>query len=925
MNVKKIAPYVIVPVMVVMVLLGLAVATGPAAATHIDPTFVPDNPTCSMLAPAGTTWFELKVEPVADGQYSDGLLTVTIDVRDTASGPVFDWSSNIGVDAIFVKGGPDGNLYQYDPPGPEVTSDTGLHAPVNPQNDMFFGLSHISFCYDVVPSVRVDKSGDELSKVGDDVTYNFTIENDGDTPITLLSVSDTLLGNLTQTAIDNDCEELDAGESCSFSIVRAVDENDPDPLPNTVTVEYEATLPGDSTTTVSDSDDHEVNLFQPSITFDKSVDGDLSKVGDSVTFTLTLNNTSSLDSPDLECTISDPLIGVNEQVTLAAGDPSHILNVPYTFQEGDSDPFINTASASCSPAGFPNVLEKSDSVEVNLFQPSVTIDKTGDELSKVGDEVNYTVTVSNNSSADTPVLTCTVEDSLLGTVFGPATLPLGDTVLNESRTVAEDDPDPLVNTAAVTCTIEGFPNILEDEDSHETNLFQPRVQVEKLGAALSKEGDTVTYEFRITNTSSDDSPNLILDSISDDVLGDLADDAPADCDELAVGASCQFSVEYTIQAGDPDPLVNTVTVHYHPDGFPNDITDTASHETNLFQPSITIDKTGDALSKVGDLVNYTITVDNTSSEDSPNLTCTITDPLLGIDVTVNLAWDAADHVINASRTVQSGDPDPLINTASVTCTVDGFGNVVGPVSDSHSTELFQPSVVVTKDGPASAEVGETITYNFTVNNTGSSDGPDLVLDSVTDTVLGDLTAAATAAGCGTLASGASCNFTVDYTVGVDDPNPLVNVITVHYHPEGFPNDISDEDDHVLEIIQRGNEGCTPGYWKNHLDAWAPAGYSPDQTVESVFDVPDEYGLDNDTLLEALNYIGGPRQKGAAQILLRAAVAALLNASHPDVDYPRAVSAVIAGVNEALATGNRSTMLILAVQLDADNNLGCPLN
>jgi LPXTG-motif cell wall-anchored protein len=111
------------------------------------PVEVGENTTCADLAPEGATWIELKVESVEDGTFSDGTLTVTIDVRDTAAGPVFDWTSNIGVDAVFVKGGPGGLLYVYDPPA-ESTGDTGLHAPVNPSNGKFFGLSHVSFCYD---------------------------------------------------------------------------------------------------------------------------------------------------------------------------------------------------------------------------------------------------------------------------------------------------------------------------------------------------------------------------------------------------------------------------------------------------------------------------------------------------------------------------------------------------------------------------------------------------------------------------------------------------------------------------------------------------------------------------------------------------------------------------------------------------------
>lgn len=93
----------------------------------------------------------------------------------------------------------------------------------------------------------------------------------------------------------------------------------------------------------------------------------------------------------------------------------------------------------------------------------------------------------------------------------------------------------------------------------------------------------------------------------------------------------------------------------------------------------------------------------------------------------------------------------------------------------------------------------------------------------------------------------------------------------------------------------------------------------------MFDVPNALGLDNKTLLQALNFKGGSGVGGASQILLRASVAALLNAAHPDIDYPRTPATVITQVNAALASGNRATILNLASSLDADNNRGCPLN
>jgi hypothetical protein len=123
----------------------------------------------------------------------------------------------------------------------------------------------------------------------------------------------------------------------------------------------------------------------------------------------------------------------------------------------------------------------------------------------------------------------------------------------------------------------------------------------------------------------------------------------------------------------------------------------------------------------------------------------------------------------------------------------------------------------------------------------------------------------------------------------------------------------------------GNEGCTPGYWKNHQDSWAPTGYTTGQTVESVFDVPDAYGLDNMTLLQALQGGGGPSVADKARILLRAAVASLLNSAHPGVDFALSTGDVISQVNAALATGNKATIIGLASDLDAKNNAGCPLN
>ena len=119
-------------------------------------------------------------------------------------------------------------------------------------------------------------------------------------------------------------------------------------------------------------------------------------------------------------------------------------------------------------------------------------------------------------------------------------------------------------------------------------------------------------------------------------------------------------------------------------------------------------------------------------------------------------------------------------------------------------------------------------------------------------------------------------------------------------------------------------GCTPGFWKNHPGDW-PAPYSPNQTLASVFG-PIGYGLDSDSLITALNYPGGNGQRGAAQILMRAGVAALLNAADPDIDYDTTLydtpPEVISAIQAALASGDRATMINLASVLDGWNNGVC---
>ena len=132
-------------------------------------------------------------------------------------------------------------------------------------------------------------------------------------------------------------------------------------------------------------------------------------------------------------------------------------------------------------------------------------------------------------------------------------------------------------------------------------------------------------------------------------------------------------------------------MHYHPVGFPNDIWDADTWSTNLFQPSVTIDKTAaEAYSKAGDVVHYTITVDNTSSNDSPDLVCTVTDPLLGHQPAGDPGLERGELCDQRHLHGPPGDPDPLVNTATVTCSPTGFPNILPSVMAHRSTWCIPP-------------------------------------------------------------------------------------------------------------------------------------------------------------------------------------------------------------------------------------------
>ena len=131
----------------------------------------------------------------------------------------------------------------------------------------------------------------------------------------------------------------------------------------------------------------------------------------------------------------------------------------------------------------------------------------------------------------------------------------------------------------------------------------------------------------------------------------------------------------------------------------------------------------------------------------------------------------------------------------------------------------------------------------------------------------------------------------------------------------------------------GNEGCTPGFWKNNWDkkggvAWPPGLSGDDTTLGDIFTgftsdsdkKPGGNTGDDTTLLEALRAKGG-----GENALMRHGTAAYLNAVHPLVSYGFTPVEVVALANAALASGDPAEINDAKNQLAAANEEGCSID
>ena len=536
--------------------------------------------------------------------------------------------------------------------------------------------------------------------------------------------------------------------------------------------------------------------------------------------------------------------------------------------------------------------------------------------------------------------TCTVGGSLpcdLGPdpgTGGPGPNAGAVTFRSDQYVVQAGDPDPLTDQGTVRwqdlCDAPGTSGCNPTPDNiiqapAATDLLHPCLEVEKECLDdITKVSDEVDYSVTIRNCSDD--TDEVIDDVVDSLAGDLAD-----CDGVVLSPSetCTIPYSYVVQPGDdPGPggtLMNRVDVDGHVVELGNPLHDWDECGTPVVHPCLEADKTCDPYTKVGDEVDYGVTIHNCSPDD--------VDVVID-DVVDSLAGDLADCdgvVLSPSETctipysyvVQPGDdPGPggtLVNVVDVDGHVVELGNPVDARAEC-GTELVHPAFEISKVcWPDVIPVGDDINWDVTVHNTGDV----ALLVDVEDPTAGISEADIP------LAPGASHVISASRPVTAADAPAITNIATATatLPPElGLANVIEpDPATATCEVEERG-EGCTPGFWKNNMPPWGPTGWSTFDPFEIVFGTgPDPFAtsklrVDDPTLLEVLGARGG-----GINALSRHAVAALLNASHPDISYGMGPAAIIAAYQAALLSGDKAVIEAQKDMFDELNNAGCPVD
>jgi len=731
-----------------------ATATATVQLTYTAAMQVTKTPSASTAAMGETVTYQFSVTNT--GNVTINALTLT----DDKLGEITLNTAQLAPGAT-ATGSATHSIVETDLPGPLTNIATAKGTDSQNKPVTATATATVALTYSSSMSVaKVPSSA--TARVGDSVTYTYTVNNTGSITINALSLSDDKLG-----AVATDKTTLAPGENAIGTITYTVLEGDlPGPLTNIVTAAATDSLNQPVTATATAT----VALtYTASLNVAKVPSSTTAVVGDQVTYTYTVSNTGNVTLSSL--TLSDDKIGAitPAKTSLAAGETT-TGTATYTVLEGDlPGPLTNIVTVTATDSQNQPVTTTATATVTLTYTASMSVAKVpSSTTAAVGEQVTYTYTVENTGNVTLSGLT--LSDDKIGTITPAKTsLASGETTTGTATyTVLEGDlPGPLTNIVTVTATDSQNQAVTTTATATVTLTYTTKLEVAKAASTGSAAvGETITYSYTVKNSGTVTINGLTM---TDDKLGTI----PMDTNTLAPGASANGSATHLVVEADlPGPLTNIVTVS-GTDSQNNAASATATATVQLtYTAAMQVTKTPSAsTAAMGETVTYQFSITNTGNVTINALT--LTDDKLGT-ITLNTAQLAPGAIAtgSATHTVNETDlPGPLTNIATAKGT-DSQNKPVTATATATVNLTYRSSMSVAKvPSSTTARIGESVTYTYTVNNTGSITINAL---SLSDDKLGAVATDKT-----TLAPGENAIGTITYIVLEGDlPGPLTNIVTV---------------------------------------------------------------------------------------------------------------------------------------------------
>ena len=584
----------------------------------------------------------------------------------------------------------------------------------------------------VVPEIIPDKTANITNpNFGDKVDYTVTVTNDGIGDAKDVVIVDRLGEGLTfVSASDNGVwdpvkrtvtwtVDLAKGESKVFSVIATV--SGYGNVTNSLVV-------GNKTAGV--------NVTVPEINPDKTANISNPNFGDNVTYTVTVTNDGIGDAKDV---VVRDVLGEGLKFVSATGEytwdeDSRTVTWIVDLAKGESRTFYVNATV----VGYGNVTNSlivgNKTISVNVTVPEIIPDKTvGIENPNFGDNVTYTVTVTNDGIGDANDVV--VRDILgEGLTFVDAT---GNyTFDKDSRTVTwiVDLAKGESRTFYVNAIVSGYGNVTNSlvvgNKTAGVNVTVPEINPDKTANISNPNfGDNVNYTVTVTNDGIGDAKDVVVRDVLGEGLKFVLATGNYTFDEatrtvtwivdLAKGESKVFSVIATVVGY--GNVTNSLVVGNKTTGV------------NVTVPEINPDKTVDnEIPNFGDNVTYTVTVTNDGIGDANNVVITdvLDKGLKFLNATENFTYDEKTGTITWTVDLDKGET----KTFNVNVTVLGYGVLSNTVAVGNKTavrNITVPEIITVKEVNSSdIHIGDEITYTITVSNPGKINATNVVIRDI---------------------------------------------------------------------------------------------------------------------------------------------------------------------------------------------------